>query len=461
LPPSRFPRLPLNDQNRVRVQRFNFVGNTIFSNRELEKSVTPYLNRELTFSELQQAVDAVTARYTQAGYINSGAVINLLENPPRQLHNAYVVTIRVVEGKVGTIDVQGAPRLRRYIRSRLRLAASPVLNKNRLQEGLRLLQVNPLIKTISANLSPNPQPGVSDLIVRVVANPNITIQPDLNNERSPLVGTFERRLDFSDINLFGLGDELNLTYRNTEGSNAGQASYLLPLNPHDTTLELNYANVHSNIVEPPFNKLNISEIDRSYQVTLRQPLLQIATDRAVKEFAVGFTGVREEGDERLFNIPFPVSPGADDRGRTRVSVLRFFQEWHQRNSQEVFVVRSQFSLGVGALDATIHRTGPDSRFFSWLGELAWLRKLNKHNLQLLTRTDVQLATRGLVPFEQFDLGGVSTVRGYRQDALLTDDGVFGSLELRFPVIDQGEHQLYVGPFADIGYGYELPHPVRG
>lgn len=324
LPPSRFPQVPLNNQNRIRVQRFTFVGNTIFSNQELEKFVAPYVDKEITFANLQQVVNAITTHYTQAGYINSGAVINFLENQPRQQRNTYVVAIRVVEGKVGTIDIQGAPQLRHYVRSRLRVAVSPVLNYNRLQEGLRLLQVNPLIKTISANLSSNPQPGVSDLTVRVVANPSITIQPVLNNERSPLVGTFERQLDFVDANLFGLGDRLNLTYRNTEGSNAGQATYILPINSHNGTLQLDYANVHANIIERPFNKLNISEIDRSYQVTLRQPLLQIATARSVKQFAVGLTGTREEGDERLLGIPFPISPGADERGRTRISALRFF-----------------------------------------------------------------------------------------------------------------------------------------
>ncbi len=454
LPPSRLPQVP-SIQNQFKVKRFVFVGNTLFSTRELERFVSSFIGKEITFNELQQAVSSITKHYTDAGYINSGAFIPVSGDRFRLQRNASVVTIQIIEGKVGTIYIKGTPRLRRYVRSRLRVAVSPVLNSNRLQEGLRLLQVNPLIKVISANLTPNPQPGVSDLTVRVTANPTISVQPDLNNERSPLVGTFERRLDFVDTNLFGLGDGLNLTYRNTEGSNAGQASYIIPLNPHNATLQIDYANVHSNIVERPFNQLNISEIDRSYQVTLRQPLLQAATDRSVKKFAVGLTGSREEGDERLLGIPFPLSPGADDRGRTRISAVRFFQDWNQRSNQEVLLIRSQFSLGIGALDATIHRTAPDSRFFIWQGQAAWLRRLNNRNLALLTRVNVQLATRPLVPFDQFDLGGVSTVRGYRQDALLTDDGVFGSIELRFPIIERGIHQLHVGPFIDAGYGFNV------
>jgi hemolysin activation/secretion protein len=53
--------------------------------------------------------------------------------------------------------------------------------------------------------------------------------------------------------------------------------------------------------------------------------------------------------------PSELSPGADEEGRTRISAIQFFQDWTKRNSREVIAARSQFSLGVGALDATDKR----------------------------------------------------------------------------------------------------------
>jgi hemolysin activation/secretion protein len=106
------------------------------------------------------------------------------------------------------------------------------------------------------------------------------------------------------------------------------------------------------------------------------------------------------------------------------SALRFFQEWTKRTSREVLAARSQFSLGIGLLNATINDEPPDSRFFSCGGRFQWVRLLAADTL-LLLRGDVQLADRALVPLEQIGLGGQDTIRGYRQDVLLTDNGAFG------------------------------------
>lgn len=454
-PEQEIPQTPeVNQQGTIRVNRFVFKGNTVLKASQLRTAVAPFVGKNgnnLTFAQLLEVARAVTKFYTDKGYINSGALI-----PPQDFQSGVgIIVIQIVEGKIGQINITGSDRLRRYVRSRLRLAVSPVFNQNRLLEQLSLLQVNPLIKTISADLTPSPVLGEANLNVRVAANPTIRIQPTLDNDRSPAVGTFERRIQFIDSNVFGLGDGLNLIYSNTLGSNAGQASYSIPLNPRNTMLEFDYAIVNSNIIEPPFNRLNIFEADRSYQVTLRQPLLQTANGTSIKELAVGITASRQEGDQQLLGRPFPISPGADSRGRTRISAVRFFQEWNRRSAQDVIFARSEFSFGVGTLNATIRHTAPDSRFFLWRGQAAWLRQLNRHNLSLLVRTDLQFAARPLSPFEQFALGGVSTVRGYRQDALLTDNGVLGSAELRIPIIANPASQLLLAPFVDGGYSFNV------
>lgn len=136
-----------------------------------------------------------------------------------------------------------------------------------------------------------------------------------------------------------------------------------------------------------------------------------------------------------------------------MSALRFFQEWTYRSNNEVLAVRSQFNLGIGALDATINQDAPDSRFFWWQGQAQWVRLLAPNTLMLL-RLNTQLTMTSLVPFEQFGVGGIDSVRGYRQDALLADNGVFASAELRIPVLrTSGSGLLQVAPFADFGVAW--------
>ncbi|MBO1349407.1 MAG: ShlB/FhaC/HecB family hemolysin secretion/activation protein [Hormoscilla sp. GUM202] len=163
---------------------------------------------------------------------------------------------------------------------------------------------------------------------------------------------------------------------------------------------------------------------------------------------------RRESDTRLLDAPFPLSPGANEDGETRVTAIRFFQEWTNRGREEVFAARSQFSVGIGAFAATVNEEPPDSRFFSWRGQLQYLRVLGR-DAALLLRADVQLAPETLLPIEQFGLGGSGSVRGYRQDAILADNGIFASVEARLPIarISEWDTVLQFTPFFEIGTGW--------
>ena len=63
---------------------------------------------------------------------------------------------------------------------------------------------------------------------------------------------------------------------------------------------------------------------------------------------------------------------------------------------------------------------------------------------------MQLADRSLVALEQFAVGGQTTVRGYRQDALLADNGAFASIELQLPIGNGNNSVFQVAPFIDVG-----------
>ena len=442
---------------KVKVRKFVFKGNTVFSDQQLEAVVAPYTNREITFSELLQARAAITKLYVDRGYISSGAFIPL--NQYQFLSGGVVVTIQLIEGKIEGINVLGSSRLQNYVRSRLRAATSPVLNSDRLIEALRLLQIDPLLKTISAELSEGSSEDKTLLNVRIKARQPFRVEAALNNSRSPAVGSFERRVQVSDANLLGLGDSLSVGYRNTDGSNAVETSYSLPINPHNGTVQFSYINISSNIIERPFNKLDILDNARIYDLSFRQPLLRKASTKSTQEFALGLTASRGESEASLLQTPYPLSEGADSKGRTRISAIRFFQDWTQRSSKFVLFARSQFNLGIGAFNATINNTGPDSRFFAWRGQAAWLRGLGDASLVL--RADLQLADRALVPLEQFGLGGAATVRGYRQDAYLSDNGFLASASISIPLWKESSSEFLLIPNVSVGTAWNNEHSSNG
>lgn len=444
IPPSQLPNVP----GVITVERFEIVGSTVFSSEELAEVTAQYTKKPITFAELLQAASAITQLYTGRGYVTSGAF-----SPADQTFRTQggIVRIEVVEGSLEAIQVSGTRRLNPdYVRSRLAVATAKPLNVNRLLEALQLLQLNPLLRNISAELSAGSSAGQSLLEVTVTEAQSFSTQLRLDNNRSPSVGSFRRGLQINEANLFGQGDVVSIAYLNTDGSNALEVNYTYPLNPDNGTLSLGYRPAWNNVIERPFNALDIQGATRDYDLTFRQPLILTLG----QEFALGLTATRRESDTALLGIPFPLSPGADDQGRTRLSVLRFFQDFTQRSSRQVIAARSQFSLGLGLFDATINETPPDGRFFAWRGQGQWVRLLAPDTL-LLVRGDLQLADRALVPIEQFSLGGQETVRGYRQDLLLSDNGATASVEVRLPIFRLPDLSgvLQVAPFIDFGTAF--------
>ncbi|MEZ2244085.1 MAG: ShlB/FhaC/HecB family hemolysin secretion/activation protein [Microcoleus sp.] len=450
----------------ISVSNFRFIGNTVFSQKTLEQEITKnflkldsntnrFQETKITFAQLQQLISEVTKLYNVKGYINSFAYIpTTSEEPNQRLQNrgaAGEVIIKIVEGGLESIRVRrktGKQRLNlNYICSRLAIASQP-LQTSRLLDALRLLELDPLIKNISAELIPGSQSNRSALEVKLEEEKTFSAALLLDNRRAPSIGSFRRQLQLTEANLLGKGDGLSLAYTNTDGSNAFDLSYTLPLNPHNGTINLSAGITGNRVIEKPFEKVDIRAAAQYFDLTFRQPVLR----NPRQELALGVTATRRESGTSILGEDFPLSAGADAKGRTGISAVRFFQDWTVRNNDELLALRSQFSLGLGVFNATVNSEAPDSRFLAWRGQGQWIRRFRRDTF-LVAKTDVQLANRTLLPLEQFGIGGGNSVRGYRQDILLADNGISASAELRFPIVgrsDRGLGVLQIAPFVDAG-----------
>lgn len=442
-PTSPLTEPPPNTSETLLIKRFTFEGNTAFTDEELAALTQDFLNIPITFSELLQARSAITNFYISQGFITSGAFI-----PPQTLQEGTVI-IQIIEGEISELNVTGTGRLNsNYVRSRLQRAITKPLNQNRLLQALQLLQLNPVIETISAELSAGIRPGESILNVEFTTSDTFNISLISDNSRPPSVGTFRRGVEVSEANLFGQGDRLDVFYSNTDGSNIVDISYDFPINARNGTVGFYFNNTDSQVIEKPFEDLDLEANSSTYELRYRQPIIQTPQ----QELTLGLALARRETDTSILGVGFPLSRGAENDGETRLSIIRFYQEYVNRDAKQVLAARSQFSLGVGALDATINNNDePDSRYLAWRGQAQWLRLLAPDTV-LLIRSDIQLSNKELIPLEQVGLGGFETVRGYRQDLLLRDNAVFASVELRYPLLRtfNGEGVLQLTPFADLG-----------
>lgn len=442
-PPSK-PGLPLGV--RVFVREIQVTGATVMSAEELGRVTAPYVNRELTSEDLEALRLALTLAYVNKGYVTSGAII------PDQTITEGVLRVQIVEGELKRIEVEGTQWFRTgYLQDRIQLGAGPPVNINALQQRLQLLQQDPRIQQINAELKPGLKLGESELKVRVNEVSPYRLWLEFNNYQSPSVGAERGLATVQHQNLTGNADTLSFTYGRSDGVDPQiDTSYALPLNAYDTTVILQYRKNDFLVVEAPFDVLDIKSESEIFGVTLRQPIYRTLN----QEIALALTGERLFNKTFLLGEPFSFTAGAEN-GEAIVTAVRFAQEWTSRSQNQVIAARSRFSFGIDALDATNNQKNfgdADGQFFAWLGQFQWARRLDPLGIQLLSRIDLQLANDHLFPLEQMSVGGRYSVRGYRENTLVRDNAFLFSLESRFPVYRSATKQdlILLAPFVDVG-----------
>ncbi|MEM6399178.1 MAG: ShlB/FhaC/HecB family hemolysin secretion/activation protein [Cyanobacteria bacterium P01_D01_bin.116] len=407
-------------------------------------------NSTVTFADLLQLRSEITQLYIENKYVTSGAFI-----PNNQVinRNGATITIKVVEGKLEDVEISGLSRLRKqYVRSRIAIAAKQPLNQEKLERALQLLQLDPLIERVNAQLSAGKAPGQSILKLDIKEAPPFHAGVFTQNNQSPSIGSQQSGAFIAHDNLLGFGDNLNLQYGITEGLDLYDINYKVPINPRDGTINLRYSNTDSRIIEEPFQDTDIRSEAQTYSISYRQPLNRIPEAEFALELGLD---LRRSQTFILNDIPFSFSEGPED-GESKVTAIRFSQDWVQRNAKRVLAARSQFSVGINAFDATVNDSGTDARFFSWLGQFQWVERLSSKNL-LLARINAQLTPDSLLSLEKFSIGGINTVRGYSQNEIVSDNAVTASVEARFP-LTRNSNALQIAPFFDVATSWNNRTP---
>jgi hemolysin activation/secretion protein len=458
----------LSSAGSVFVREFRFQGNTVFSSADLAKVANQYTGRTNTFEDLEVVRRLLTLHYVNAGFINSGAVLD------DQNVADGVVTYRIVEGILSEITIEGTNWrggegwLRdSFVRGRAERWAGPPLNVNELKEGLQLLRQNPNISQINAELKPGLSPGQSALDLKVKeANP-FRLGLEFSNDRPPSVGAEELSLQAAHRNLTGHSDILDITYGIIHEDNDGftfsefdnfAGFYVLPINSYDTTIEVHGEKSDAPIVEEPFDSLDIQSKSYTVGTTVRHPFVRTAN----REFALALTFDREHSKSYLLGEPYSVSPGAED-GVMDLSVIRFAQEWTDRSLNQVFAARSTFNWGVPVFGTTDDGSDRDATFFSWIGQVQYVRRLFDTANQVILRANGQYTPDPLLALEQMSVGGMESVRGYRENQLVRDTAFFASAEFRCPVLTdkKGNNLVQLAPFFDAGGAWNVEDDPPG
>lgn len=421
--------------SKIFVRQFQLVGNTVFSTTELKSLIEDYENREITTLELQEVKDNLTQYYEDHGYHNAGAVII-----DQKVENDTII-LEIIEGHLLNKNSIGNEQLRDYA----------------ITKRMQILPQNPWCEPIATRLRPTFQ-GKQ---IRLTESRPYLINFNFNNHNSPTYGANQGEISLIHHNLTGFNDVVNLCYGHSSGSDNYSVNYAIPVFNRDTMLAIGFGSRKDSVEEYPFSLLNIKHETENLSVSLRH--LFYKTDQ---QYLLFFSTLQTLNSQSFLGpeISMPFSPGVDEDGKSNITVLSVGSEWFYLNSQRIIRPYLSLNFGLDAFDSTINENLPDSEFFMLSTGLNWTERLQTLNSQLFFSAEIQYSDEDLLSNAKPRLGGIETVRGYRENHFARDrifqasfDWQIPITQLRIPTLSKvpGDGMVYLVPFIDYGWGQNV------
>ncbi len=433
---------------RVVLREVRLRGNTVIASAELAALAAPYLGREIGDADLETLRQALTRHYVERGYVNSGAVLGGLADG--------VQTFDIVEGRLTEMRLRGLERLNEdYVVRRLVRDENAVLNVEELRERFLLLLEDPLFERINARLLPGRSPGEAIFDLAAVRARPYQLTAYANNYRPPSIGSGALGLSGWVRNLSGRGDVFDASWQESADAESGRRysiGWRYPLTQRGTLLSLQFDRGRSSVVEEPFNALDIKSFMESRDVGLSQILVETLAHK----FTLGANYVLRENRTTLLGRPFSFSAGEPD-GVIRVRAWRLWQEYGFRSERQALALRYTLTSAHNNLEDPVGLPGitvvqPDHDYRIWLAQVQYAHRVLDNGAQLVLRGSHQGTRADLPSLDRMAIGGVYTVRGYRENQLIRDRGSVASVEFDFPVLRGDGASLNLIPFYDWGRG---------
>ena len=392
---------------RILVRQVATGPSEVLTEAEIRGVAARYEGREVTIADLFTLVDEFNALYKQKGCLTCRAFL------PAQTVEDGRVEIRFVEAKAGELELNGNKTTRAgFLKRRISTRPGELFDVVELERDLARINATTDLQT-TAELKAGARPGTVTPVVHVVEPPLYQLTLFTDNAGAETVGEYRAGLTFTDASVFGWRDAFYLNAYGAEGTQAVSTSYSVPVHSSGTRVDLSYDYSDIKVISGPFEMLDIGGYASRVGLDISQPLvadsrmhLNALANATSRNSVTTFGGLKiSELDVRSAALGFDLQTYGEHG------------VWYTRNM----------------LTQGFEKFGGDREFLRFNTDVYRVQSLSP-DLTAQFRFSLQWADSHSLPStEQFQIGGVATVRGYREGLLAADEGAILSAELQFPV----------------------------
>ena len=444
--PVEVPNLPQQQaapQSNLRVTLTDvvFEGASSVPAADLEAIAAPYIGREMALAEIFRLAEEVTAEYRRRGYVLSRAVVG-----PQRIETG-VVTIQILEGYVGSVNIEGeAGGYRPFLESYM----APVL-AGRPTSGDALSRALLLARDlrgvdVRAVVAPSPtMPAAADINLVVERKP-VEAFVAVDNRGSRWLGPWQVYAGLTLNDAMGMGERLSATaVAAPEDSELGFLSLNYEQPVGDSGLRVNA--FASYAVTRPGDELAVLGVrgeSATFGLGLTYPVIRSRASNVL--FRTNFIARDSESSNDF------IDPLFDDSIRTLSLELfgNYADTWGGVTNWQVGATR-----GLGVFGATEDGDADKSRFTGsaeatrFNVELNFLQPLGS-GLYFQVGAAAQISEDSLLASEEFGLGGAAFARAFDPSEVTGDEGVAGKVELFYTLPPQSFGSIEPYAFYEAG-----------
>ncbi|MCF2872968.1 ShlB/FhaC/HecB family hemolysin secretion/activation protein [Octadecabacter sp. G9-8] len=437
------------------VDRIDLVGVTLIDVPAQQALTAPFAGRCLGLPQIDDLLQAVSLAYVDRGYITARAYL-----PEQNLADGQL-EIRVIEGSLARIDINGEPRPRWQERVFPDLVGAPV-NLREVEQGLDLIRSMPGYSA-EIELTPGTQEGATVLDVTAVTAKPWSFRLSTNNQglenedpgQTVATGQFITSAQMTWSNALGLNDVWTLDASKSirdnpidvnydgPGTRSVDLSLSIPRGPWRTEYGIGWSD-YATVTPGAVGDIDVDGVTRTAFVEVERLLER---DRDSKTYVTARL-TRYDTENRI--------AGARIEASSQVTTSARFGVRHEtlwNGGQLTLSAGLEQGLdALGAQDDDTQPTGqPEAQYTLVDGSLSYTRPFAGDASAFSWQSDVnmQLSADRLYGRQQFGLGSAGTVRGAREQVVAGSSGILWRNELRWtPQMERdpiwGQAQLYGG-----------------
>lgn len=424
------------------VKKFNVTGVTLLPLVQVQAALKPWLDRPITFEELERALNAISELYQKDGWY-------VRPQLPAQDIVDGTVTINVIEGKLGRVDSGidedmplSAQRVQNFITARQQ--AGDPLNMDELTRSLAILNEQPGVSAQAA-LAPSLDPGASDVVVETVRLPSLSGSIQADNWGAKSTGYYRGTGNANWNNPTGIGDQLQANVMASEGTLYGRLAYNAPLGYDGWRANASFSALQYKLLGE-FATLNNKGRATTATLGLSYPVIRGATGNLTLSINASNSEYVNEYSLEAIKV--------DTKRRVTVGSLGLSGDESDGWMGGGFSLASlTMTSGYTNLSGTranqiADRFGANSQgtFATMAGTGARLQRLTD-STSLWVSFSGQWASQNLDSSQKFSLGGPQGVRAYPVYEATGDQGWLGTVEARWDFYEGAQASV----FYDMGW----------